>query len=46
VAAGARLVDETTEDGVTARVMADLEGNAFCFVRLPPSRGLPSGITS
>ena len=42
VALGALVVEETTEDGVTARVMADPEGNEFCLVRLPPSRGTSS----
>jgi predicted enzyme related to lactoylglutathione lyase len=31
---GARVTGETTEDGVTARVLADPEGNEFCLVRL------------
>lgn len=35
LALGAHVIDETTEDGVTARVMADPEGNEFCLVRLP-----------
>jgi predicted enzyme related to lactoylglutathione lyase len=35
VALGGSVLDETTEDGVTVRVMADPEGNEFCFVRLP-----------
>ncbi|MGW0703121.1 VOC family protein [Streptomyces sp. NPDC002867] len=39
LALGALVIDETTEDGVTARVMADPEGNEFCFVRLPPNQG-------
>ena len=38
---GALVIDETTEDGVTARVMADPEGNEFCLVQLPPSQGTP-----
>lgn len=29
---GATLLDQVTEDGVTARVLADPEGNEFCFV--------------
>ncbi|MER6124612.1 VOC family protein [Streptomyces sp. NPDC001795] len=31
---GALVIDESTEDGVTARVMADPEGNECCLVRL------------
>lgn len=34
---GATFVSEVTEDGVTARVLADPEGNEFCLVsRTPP----------
>ncbi|MET8979016.1 VOC family protein [Streptomyces sp. NPDC004539] len=45
LALGALVVDETIEDGVTARVMADPEGNEFCLVRFPPNQGTSSEIT-
>ncbi|WP_431683477.1 VOC family protein [Kitasatospora sp. KL5] len=35
VGLGAGVVDEVSEDGVTARVLADPEGNEFCLVRVP-----------
>ncbi|WP_367318881.1 VOC family protein [Streptomyces sp. HUAS ZL42] len=46
VSFGAVVIDETTEDGVTVRVMADPEGNEFCLVRLPPHEGTSSQVTS
>ncbi len=33
---GATRVDEHGEDGVTARCMADPEGNEFCLVKVTP----------